>query len=131
VPARDSLAICLPQCEGNGRFGGAGLIYWRMWELNVVGSRSSSFPIIAVLIASMCVAGCASTAGNGDPGAIAMPAGQSCQSTRAELNKLDAKGIQGKFEAQQRGQKLAPPAQAEVDRYNLLLNQYLGARCHV
>jgi hypothetical protein len=57
--------------------------------------------------------------------------GQSCQSVRAELSRLDAKGIQSKYDALNRGQKLAPAAQAEVDRYNQLLNQYLGAQCHV
>jgi hypothetical protein len=60
-----------------------------------------------------------------------MPAGQSCQSVRAELNKLDAKGARAKVEAASRGQKLSPQAQSEVDRYNDLLNTYLGARCHV
>ena len=60
-----------------------------------------------------------------------MPAGQSCQSVRAELNKLDAKGTQSKVEQASRGTKLPPATQADVDRYNQLLNLYLGARCHV
>ena len=63
--------------------------------------------------------------------ALAMPAGQSCQSVRAELNRLDSRGTQSKVEASTRGAKLAPAQQAEVDRYNQLLNLYLGARCHV
>ena len=98
-------------------------------------TRSNSTAVLAVLVSLVPVllAGCASESGGpgGDPGAMAMPAGQSCQSVRGELNKLDARGIQGKFEAVNRGQKLAPAAQAEVDRYNQLLNLYLGARCHV
>ena len=80
------------------------------------------------------VSGCASDGGKssgGDPGAMAMPAGQSCQSVRAELNRLDAKGTRSNVEAVSRGSKLAPGAQSEVDRYNQLLNVYLGARCHV
>ena len=82
----------------------------------------------------LAIAGCAGNGGSptgGDPGAVAMPAGQSCQSVRAELNRLDAKGTQSKVEQASRGTKLPPPAQAEVDRYNQLLNLYLGARCHV
>lgn len=102
----------------------------RKMELVVVRSKSSSVLIAGLLCSSLALAGCASTSG-GDPGAMAMPAGATCQSTRAELNKLDARGIQGKFDAQQRGQRLSPAAQADVDRYNQLLNQYLGARCHV
>jgi hypothetical protein len=75
------------------------------------------------------VGGCAGGAG-GEPSAQALPAGQSCQSVRAELGKLDAKGTRAKVEAASRGQKLSPQAQGEVDRYNELLNAYLGARCH-
>lgn len=79
----------------------------------------------------MLLAGCAGGGTGGDPGAMAMPGGQSCQSVRAELNRLDAKGTQSKVEAAGRGARLAPAAQADVDRYNQLLNVYLGARCHV
>lgn len=87
----------------------------------------------AVVLAAALLAGCANDGGNdnGDPGARPLAAGQTCQSVRAELNKLDAKGTQSKVEAASQGKKLPPAAQAEVDRYNELLNQYLGARCHV
>lgn len=60
-----------------------------------------------------------------------LASGQSCGSIRQDLNRLDAKGTQGKVEAASAGRKLSPDAQADVDRYNMLLNQYLGARCHV
>lgn len=86
----------------------------------------------AALALSVGLAGCASDNDyRGDPGARALPAGYSCQSVRTELNRLDAKGTQPKVEAAGRGQKLTPQAQADVDRYNYLLNVYLGARCHV
>jgi|SRR4051812_43087715 hypothetical protein len=101
-----------------------------MWELIVVRSKSKGILIAGVLSLSVLAAGCASSSAGGDPGAMAMPAGQSCQSTRAELNKLDAKGIQSKFDACS-AKHCSPASQAEVDRYNNLLNQYLGARCHV
>ena len=79
------------------------------------------------------LAGCADggNTGSGDPGSIPLAAGQSCGSIRGELDKLDRKGTQSKVEASTAGKKLAPAAQADVDRYNSLLNQYLGARCHV
>ena len=64
-------------------------------------------------------------------GAMPLAAGQSCGSIRQELNRLDAKGTQGKVEALSQGKKLSPADRADADRYNLLLNQYLGARCHV
>lgn len=81
----------------------------------------------------LALAGCADGGGGtgGDPGAIPLASGQSCGSIRGELDKLDRKGTQSKVEASTSGKKLAPAAQADVDRYNALLNQYLGARCHV
>ena len=95
--------------------------------------KSSLALLAALILAGIGLSGCASSnaAGGGDPGAIAMPAGNSCQSVRGELNRLDAKGTPSRVEAASRGAKLAPAQQAEVDRYNYLLNLYLGARCHV
>lgn len=89
--------------------------------------------VAAVGLAAVGLSGCASSqaGAGGDPGAMAMPAGSSCQSVRGELNKLDSKGTPSRVEAATRGAKLAPAQQAEVDRYNQLLNLYLGARCHV
>lgn len=78
------------------------------------------------------LAGCAGDDNyGGDPGARPLAAGQTCGSVRAELDQLDRSGAQGKVEAATRGSKLSAKDQAVVDRYNSLLNQYLGARCHV
>ena len=82
------------------------------------------------VVAAMALAGCAGEGKDGDPGAMPLAAGQSCGSIRLELNRLDAKGTQAKVEAAGQGKKLSGPDKADVDRYNLLLNQYLGARCH-
>jgi len=83
----------------------------------------------AVVIAAL--AGCAEGDNNfGDPGAASLAPGQTCGSIRAELDALDRKGTQAKVEAASAGKKLSPKDKGDVDRYNLLLNQYLGARCH-
>jgi hypothetical protein len=89
--------------------------------------------MLALTSALAAVAGCAEDGGGygGDPGARPLAAGQSCGSIRQELNRLDSRGTQAKVEAATQGKKLPPAAQADVDRYNELLNQYLGARCHV
>ncbi|MBX9589109.1 MAG: hypothetical protein K2X43_07385 [Hyphomonadaceae bacterium] len=97
-------------------------------------TRTNSFRWGLVAVAGLALlAGCAEGGGStgGDPGAIPLAAGQSCGSIRGELDKLDRKGTQSKVEAATSGKKLPPAAQADVDRYNSLLNQYLGARCHV
>lgn len=87
--------------------------------------------LAVVAAAALILAGC-ETSGSGpggDPGARPLPAGQSCQTLRAELNKMDSQGAQAKVERASRG-KVDPATQAVADRYNSLLNQYLGARCH-
>ena len=101
-------------------------------EAFVTRTNSFGWGVVAALGLAM-LAGCAEGggAGGGDPGAIPLAAGQSCGSIRGELDKLDRKGTQAKVEAATAGKKLQPAAQADVDRYNSLLNQYLGARCHV
>ena len=86
---------------------------------------------LAAGLALAVIAGCADGESFGDPGAMPLAAGQSCGSVRQELDTLDRKGTQAKVEAASQGKKLAPRDKADVDRYNSLLNQYLGARCHV
>jgi hypothetical protein len=91
--------------------------------------RTLKFLVAAAAVATL--AGCADGEGFGDPGAASLAPGQSCGSIRQELDSLDRKGTQGKVEAASAGKKLAPKDKSDVDRYNSLLNQYLGARCHV
>lgn len=104
-----------------------------MREAFVVRTMSITLKFCAAAVLLGVLAGCANDGydPNGDPGARPLAAGQTCGSVRQELNQLDAKGTQSKVEAASRGKKLSPAAQADVDRYNQLLNQYLGARCHV
>jgi hypothetical protein len=85
---------------------------------------------VFIVAGTVALAGCESSKSNGDPGARPLPPGASCQSIRADLNKMDSQGAQSTVEASTQGRKLSPQQQAVVDRYNGLLNQYLGARCH-
>jgi len=87
---------------------------------------------LAVAAAVGTLSACADGGGGfGDPGATPLASGQSCGSIRQELDQLDRRGTQGKVEAASQGKKLSPKDKGDVDRYNSLLNQYLGARCHV
>ena len=96
-------------------------------------ARTMSRTIIGLAAAAAIAAlgGCADGEGFGDPGATSLGPGQSCGTIRQELDALDRKGTQAKVEAASAGKKLAPKDKGDVDRYNSLLNQYLGARCHV
>lgn len=87
--------------------------------------------MFAVGTVAVLAAGCGSGGSTGgDPGARQLPQGSSCQTVRQEMDKLLARGVQPRVEAAQAGKKLSPQHQAEVDQFNRLLAQYLGARCH-
>jgi hypothetical protein len=92
----------------------------------------ATFTWLAMLgTAGLLLAGCAE--GNnlgGDPGAVPLAFGESCGSVQQEMNRLLSRGVQGSVERQASGKPIAPAAKADVDRYNSLLSQYLGARCH-
>ncbi|MFN3626033.1 MAG: hypothetical protein ACK4TP_18515 [Hyphomicrobium sp.] len=81
----------------------------------------------------MLVAGCAGNTGtgSGDPGPQALSGGETCQSIRSNLNRLDKEGVPSLVERQNSGQKLPAAQKAKADQYNQLLDKYLGARCHV
>ncbi|WP_290983686.1 hypothetical protein [Hyphomicrobium sp.] len=88
--------------------------------------------VVLVAAFSGALQGCGGAAGgSGDPGARPLPPGQSCGSIRSELNRLDSKGVPAQVERASNGGKLNATQRADVDKYNDLLNQYLGARCHV
>jgi hypothetical protein len=86
---------------------------------------------VTAAVLTVFAAGCAGGSGGGDPGAKALPMGETCQSLRGQLDRLLARGVQPKVEALSAGRKLAPKDKADAEAYNRILNQYLGARCHV
>lgn len=94
------------------------------------GSRVSLVALLAAVAIGGGLGGCAG-GGGGDPGAKALPPGQTCKSLRAQLDRLLARGVQSKVEALSAGRKQSPGDKAEAESYNSTLNQYLGARCHV
>jgi hypothetical protein len=95
----------------------------------VVHKKLRKLSILAAV--ALAIGGC--TEGNlgGDPGPTPLASGQSCGSLQQEMNGLLGRGVQGSADRAANGKKLAPAAQADLDRYNALLSQYLGARCHV
>ena len=92
---------------------------------------SAALRNLALAAAMVALAGCEGGGYGGDPGAAPLASGQTCGSIRGELDALDRKGTQSKVEAASQGKKLSAKDKGDVDRYNSLLNQYLGARCHV
>lgn len=86
--------------------------------------------LIATCLSGL-LAACSSEPHRYDPGARPLAAGQTCQSVRQDLDRLDRQGARGLVEAKSAGRSLSPQSASVVARYNDLLNQYLGARCHV
>lgn len=78
------------------------------------------------------IGGCASGGGGGSgPSRKALANGETCGSIKSQLNKLDARGVPSSVQAQAAGRKISAQQKADADLYNRLLNDYLGARCHV
>jgi hypothetical protein len=94
------------------------------------GERRGIGGVAAALVLCVTLTGCATQQTGGDPGARPMPSGMSCQSVRADMDRLLSRGVQSRVQASQSGKKLPPQQQADVDQYNRLLGYYLGARCH-
>jgi len=78
---------------------------------------------------ALAAGGCAS--GGSGPTGKALANGESCGSIKSQLSRLDAKGVPSSVQAQAAGKKISAQQKADADLYNRLLNDYLGARCHV
>lgn len=99
--------------------------------LRAVNFRSVFKGMAAGLIVFASV-GCAANNGSSTgPRPTALTGGRTCQSIRNDLVKLDKKGVQGLVERQNAGKKLSKAQKAQADLYSQLLDDYLGARCHV
>lgn len=96
------------------------------------GARRSAFRValIGAVGVATALAGCASGSSSG-PGAKALANGETCSSVKQQLNRLDAKGVPQWVQAQSAGKKISAQQKADADLYNKLLDDYLGARCHV
>jgi hypothetical protein len=110
----------------------AGLHDERAGEREILVAHATVRTLAMLAAAGLMLAGCSEVSGKGgDPGATPLAYGQSCGSVQQELNRLLGRGVQGNVERASAGKPISPAARADVDRYNALLNQYLGARCHV
>jgi hypothetical protein len=99
----------------------------------IQSAGSNSWAMAVFAISAIALGGCdgPSATGGGDPGAAALPAGETCGSIREKLTRLDRKGAQASVEAANSGKKLSASQKQDADDYNRLLGQYLGSRCHV
>lgn len=69
-----------------------------------------------------------------DTGPATGPSGQSladgtCVQLRNDLNTMDKRGVPGMIDARNNGKKYGAQQDAEINRYNQVLDQYLGGQC--
>jgi len=111
--------------------GNAGLGGQRVARTDVRFAAYRTSVVLAGLLL-MSLTGCGGgPSGNGDPGARPLPLGATCQSLKTDLDRMVGRGVQNAVEAEASGRKQSAQQKADADRYNTMLNQYLGARCHV
>ena len=91
--------------------------------------RVTGLARVGMVMVAGALAGCAGSA-NGGPMALTPASSASCKSMKVEMNRLLASGVQGSIEARQAGRKVSAASGQRADRYNALLNQYIGSRCH-
>ena len=84
--------------------------------------------LVLVVGVAATLGACASKSGREHVG---FTGGGDCLSVRSELKKLDAQGTPGQIQAKAAGQKLSAEAAGRVDRYNKLLEEYLGNECQL
>lgn len=65
------------------------------------------------------------------PSSAVTPGDRSCQSLRSEIMRMESRGVAKLVDRQHDGGKRSGAQKAEIDTYNGLLNEYLGARCHL
>ncbi len=94
-------------------------------------STAHSLRRLAAGACALALAGCANGNANGDPGPTALSSGETCESIRTNLTKMDRQGVPALVERQNAGKSMSAAQKGQADLYNKLLNEYLGARCHV
>lgn len=73
------------------------------------------------------LAGC--SGGSEGPSAVMMPDAQ-CAQLRNDLNAMDRRGVPGLIDAKTNGRGSFTPQQtADINRYNQVLDSYLGGKC--
>ena len=87
--------------------------------------------LLQALALAGCANGSANANANGDPGPTALGPGETCESIRVSLTKMDRQGVPALVERQNAGKSMTAAQKSQADLYNKLLNEYLGARCHV
>jgi hypothetical protein len=98
-------------------------------EATVLRIAKHALMLIGVAALTVSLAGCASQSSGRVP--VGFASGGDCQSVRGELRKLDGMGVPSQIQARTAGQRMSSDVNARIDRYNYLLEEYLGNNCQL
>lgn len=90
--------------------------------------RRSVQSVFAGVVLSLIFSGCGGPAAQG-PGNDVSPG--RCAEIQKELKVYQNQGVASWAEAKDAGRSLSKKREAGLKRYNDLLNQYLGGKCHL
>ena len=93
------------------------------------GLWKQGISLLAVVAAGAVLAGCASSSGGRVP--VGFSSGGDCRSVKTELHQMDAQGVPGMIQSEQGGAHVSAVAKGKIDRYNYLLEEYLGNDCQL
>jgi len=95
-------------------------------EVSVLRLSKGWLGLVTVAAVGVAMGGCASGSGRQPVG---FSGGSDCRSVKAELHQMDTQGVPGLIQA---GSAHASAAnKAKIDRYNALLEEYLGNDCQL
>jgi hypothetical protein len=97
-------------------------------EGSVLGLQRQGLSLLAVAVFGMLLSGCAGGSGRVPVG---FTGDGDCHSVKAELRQLDAQGVPGMIQSQSGGAHVSGASKSKIDRYNFLLEEYLGNDCQL
>lgn len=98
-------------------------------EGTVLGLKKQGLSLVAVALVGVTLAGCANNSGGRT--LVGFAPGSDCHSVKHELDSLVAQGVPGLIQSQASGASVSAASKAKIDRYNALLEEYLGNDCQL
>jgi hypothetical protein len=100
-----------------------------LMEGTVLGLKKQGLSLVAVALTGAMLAGCANNSSGRAP--VGFAAGDDCHSVKHQLDSLVAQGVPGIIQSQSAGASVSGASKAKIDRYNSLLEEYLGNDCQL
>jgi hypothetical protein len=98
-------------------------------EASLLRFAKHGLELLGVAALAVTMAGCASQTSGRVP--VGFASGGDCLSVRNELRKMDGMGVPGQIQAREAGQRMSADVNGRIDRYNYLLEEYLGNNCQL